>query len=195
LTPFDIRTFDPPLSVPELSSGPVVLRPYAPTDLSLIRQGSADPYIPTFTSIPAIYSDAEGTAFIERQHERASGGHGFSFVIAEHGHAGVGLGSIGLWLREIESGRASIGYWLSSEARGRRLAGWALRAVVAYAFTGLSIPRLHLFVEPWNVASARTAEFAGFSREAFLRGWERIDDEQRDVDCYVLLHQEWSAGE
>ena len=37
----------------------------------------------------------------------------------------------------------------------------------------LAIPRLHLFVEPWNAASARTAEAAGFDREATLRGWER----------------------
>jgi [ribosomal protein S5]-alanine N-acetyltransferase len=58
----------------------------------------------------------------------------------------------------------------------------------------LSIPRLHLFVEPWNVASARTAEAAGFSREATLRGWERIDGEQRDADCFALLRSEWTPG-
>lgn len=195
MTPFDVRSFDPPLTVPELSSGPVVLRPYEVTDLPLIRLASADSYIPTITSIPAVYTEAEGAAFIARQHERASGGHGLSFVVAERGATDVGVGSIGLWLREIESGRASIGYWLVPVARGQRLAGWALRGLVAYAFARLSIPRLHLFIEPWNAASVRTAEFAGFSREAFLRGWEHIDGEQRDVDCYVLLHEEWTAGE
>ncbi len=75
---------------------------------------------------------------------------------------------------------------------GNGLATHALRAVVTFAFGALSIPRLHLFVEPWNVASARTAEAAGFVREATLRGWERIDGEQRDADCYALLHSEWS---
>ena len=68
------------------------------------------------------------------------------------------------------------------------MATHALRAVVAFAFGALSIPRLHLFVEPWNVASARTAEAAGFAREATLRGWERIDGEQHDADCFALLH-------
>ena len=33
-----------------------------------------------------------------------------------------GIGSIGLWLQEIESGRASIGYWLVADARGQGLA-------------------------------------------------------------------------
>ncbi len=106
----------------------------------------------------------------------------------------MGIGSIGLWLQEIESGRASIGYWLVAGARGRGLAANALGAVVSFAFGVLSIPRLHLFVEPWNVASARTAEAAGFSREATLRGWERIDGEQRDADCFALLRSEWTPG-
>jgi [ribosomal protein S5]-alanine N-acetyltransferase len=83
---------------------------------------------------------------------------------------------------------------LTPSARGAHLAGWALRGVVAFAFETLAIPRLHLFVEPWNVASQRTAEAAGFVREALLRGWERVDDSQRDAVSYALLRQEWSAG-
>ncbi len=65
--------------------------------------------------------------------------------------------------------------------------------MVAFAFDQLTIPRLHLFVEPWNVASSRTAEAAGFRLEATLRAWERIDDEQRDVECHALLYDEWRA--
>jgi RimJ/RimL family protein N-acetyltransferase len=53
---------------------------------------------------------------------------------------------------------------------------------------------VHLFVEPWNIASARTAEFAGFRREAMLRGWERIDGVQKDADCYAQLCSEWVSG-
>ena len=37
-----------------------------------------------------------------------------------------------------------------------------------------------------------TAESAGFVHEAHLRGWERIGDEQHDVDCYSLLREEWA---
>ena len=82
--------------------------------------------------------------------------------------------------------------WLIPEARGQHLAGWALRGVVAFAFEELAIPRLHLFVEPWNTASARTAEFAGFAREALLRGWERIGHQQHDAYSFVLLRDEWT---
>ena len=189
---FDPADFGPPLRVPELACGLVVLRPYAVSDLTLVRQAAADPFIPSISTVPQRYTDDLGQAFIERQHWRASEGDGYSFVIAEAADPAAGIGSIGLWLQEIESGRASVGYWLLEPARGRGLAAEALRGVVAFAFGELAIPRLHLFVEPSNVASTRTAESAGFCREGTLRGWELIDGEQRDADCYALLRAEWS---
>jgi RimJ/RimL family protein N-acetyltransferase len=164
------------------------------SDLALVRQAAADPLIPPVSSVPRVYTDDAGRAFIERQLQRANDGDGYSFVIAETTDAGGGIGSIGLWLQEIESGRASIGYWLLEGARGRGLAADALRGVVAFAFGEWAIPRLHLFVEPWNVASARTALAAGFRREALLRGWERIDGQQRDADCFALLYEDWDGA-
>ena len=192
MSAFDPAVFTPPLRVPQLVSPPVLLRPYAISDLAMVRLAAADPLIPSISSVPRTYTDDAGRAFIERQHARDAEGDGYSFVIATEAEPTTGVGSIGLWLQEIESGRASIGYWLVADARGQGFAASALRGIVSFAFGELSIPRLHLFVEPWNVASARTAEAAGFSREATLRGWERIDGEQRDADCFVLLHSEWA---
>ncbi len=189
---FNPGSFAPPLRVPDLTCAPVVLRPYVVSDLSLVRLAAADALIPSISSVPRTYTQDSGLAFIARQHARAAEGDGFSFVIATEDDPESGVGSIGLWLQEIDSGRASIGYWLVPGARGKRLAARALRAVVSFAFGTLEIPRLHLFVEPWNVASARTAEAAGFRREATLRGWERIDGVQRDADCFALLHAEWA---
>ena len=113
------------------------------------------------------------------------------FVIADSDDPRHAFGGLGMWLHEIESGRASIGYWVIPAARGRQRAGWALRAVVTFAFEALAIPRLHLFIEPWNIASQRTAEFAGFTREALLQGWERINHVQSDVYAYSLLRDRW----
>jgi ribosomal-protein-alanine N-acetyltransferase len=192
VTPFDLSTFDAPLAVPELRYGPVLLRGFALSDLPLLRQAAEDPYIPSITSVPPAYSDDSGRAFIERQHRLALEGHGYPFVIADVSDPRHGLGALGLWLREIENGRASIGYWVVPSARGRHAAGLALRAAVTYAFEALGIPRLQLFIEPWNAASQRTAEYAGFTREALLRGWERIGGTQHDAYCYALLRRDWN---
>jgi [ribosomal protein S5]-alanine N-acetyltransferase len=192
---FDLSVFEAPLHVPELHEGPVCLRPFLLSDLSVIRQAATDPYIPAVTSVPSDYSDDEARAFIARQHHQASRGHGYSFAISEAVDPHLGIGGLGLWLHEIESGRATIGYWVVPSARGRGLAGWALRGAVAFAFERLAIPRLHLFIEPWNIASQRTAEFAGFTREALLLGWERINDRQRDVYSYSQLREGWTTDE
>jgi ribosomal-protein-alanine N-acetyltransferase len=193
VTPFDLSAFAAPLTLPELPNGPILLRGFGLSDLPLIRQATEDPYIPSITSLPASYSDDSGRAFIERQHRLASEGHGYPFVICEAANPHQGLGALGLWLREIENGRASIGYWVIPSARGRHVAGMALRTIVSYAFDVLAIPRLQLFIEPWNAASRRTAEYGGFTPEALLRGWERIDGTQHDVYCYALLERDWSA--
>src|SRR6202034_2117197 len=105
VAPFDLSTFEAPLEVPELRRGPVILRPFALSDLPLVREASTDPYIPTITSVPSAYSDDEGRAFIERQQEHSVGGHGYPFVIAESSDPDRGVGSLGVWLREIDSGR------------------------------------------------------------------------------------------
>ncbi len=193
MSAFDPAAFTPPLRVPQLVSPPVLLRPYALSDLDMVRQAAADPLIPSITSVPRTYTEEAGRAFIERQQARDAEGDGYSFVIAPEADPTTGIGSIGLWLQEIDSGRASIGYWLVAGAHGQGLAAAALRGVVSFAFGTLSIPRLHLFVEPWNIASARTAEAAGFGREAILREWERIDGAQHDADCFALLYSEWAS--
>jgi RimJ/RimL family protein N-acetyltransferase len=193
VTSFDLSVFAAPLTVPELRNGPILLRGFGLSDLPLIRRAAEDPYIPGITSLPATYSDDAGRAFIERQHRLASEGHGYPFVICEAADPHQGLGALGLWLREIENGRVSIGYWVIPSARGRHVAGVALRAAVSYAFEVLAIPRLQLFIEPWNAASRRTAEYGGFTNEALLRGWERIDGTQHDAYCYALLRQDWNA--
>jgi [ribosomal protein S5]-alanine N-acetyltransferase len=194
MTSFALAAFSAPLHVPELTNGSALLRPFAVSDLPLLRAAADDPYIPAITSVPAVYSDDSGRGFIERQQTLALEGHGYSFVIADATDPHQGRGAIGLWLREIDSGRASIGYWVAPTARRHHRATEALCTVTTFAFDELAIPRLHLFIEPWNVASQRTAAAAGFTREALLRGWERIGGTQHDAYCYALLRPVGGQG-
>lgn len=58
-----------------------LLRPWQLDDLPLVREASSDDYIPLITTVPAVYSQEAGEAFVRRQWERASTGSGFPFVI------------------------------------------------------------------------------------------------------------------
>ena len=175
-----------PLSVPILFVPPYRLRPFAAADLDLVRETSADPDIPLMTTIPAVFSETEGVAFIERQWSRARLGQRYPFVIADAA-TDRGIGAIGLNLRNLDEGRASIYYWVVRSARGRGAATHALRAVAAWALGELRIPRLELVVEPWNVASIVTAERCGFRREGLLRALQPVGNERRDMFMYSRL--------
>jgi RimJ/RimL family protein N-acetyltransferase len=51
----------------------------------------------------------------------------------------------------------------------------------------LRIARLELYVEPWNTASIRTAESAGFQREGLLRSWQEVGGIRKDMYMYSRL--------
>jgi RimJ/RimL family protein N-acetyltransferase len=181
-----VDRMDQPLAVPELAAaGGFTLRPWRLSDLPLVREASRDPYIPLITTVPSPWSEPAGVAFVERQWGRASARAGYPFVVV--GPGGRPVGSVGLWLRNLDQGRASLGYWVVASARGQGAAVAATGAVADWALRELRIPRLELWMEPWNTASVRTAERAGFRREGLLRGWQRIGEKRRDVFMYGLI--------
>lgn len=178
-----------PFDVPELSApGGFTLRPWRLSDLGLVGEASEDDYIPLITTVPSSYSEAEGVAFVERQWSRATSGAGYPWVIV--GSGGRPVGNAGLWLKDLSQGRASLGYWIVKSARGQGAAAAAVTAVATWALPELRIPRLELYVEPWNTASVRTAERCGFTREGLLRGWQQVGAERRDMFMYSLLRGE-----
>jgi RimJ/RimL family protein N-acetyltransferase len=185
---------DEGLVVPVLAAGPFRLRPFVMADLHVVREAAKDPHIPLITTVPAAFTDAEGRRFIERQWDRARRGSGYSFAIT-NAATGRAVGQIGLWLDNIGAGRASIGYWVVASARGRGAAGHALRTLSFWALGVLRIPRLELYAEPWNEASIRTAERAGFQREGLLRSWQEVGGERKDMFMYSLLPSDLPDGE
>jgi [ribosomal protein S5]-alanine N-acetyltransferase len=174
------------LIVPNLVAGPFRLRPFTLADVGAVREASGDPYIPLITTVPVTFTEGEGRRFVERQWDRAEQRTGYSFAIAD-GVTDHVVGQIGLWLKDIGEGRASVGYWVTRSARGRRVATRSLQALALWALHDLQIPRLHLYVEPWNTASIMTAERAGFVREGLLRHWQEVDGARKDMYMYARL--------
>jgi len=175
--------------LPLLSGASVVLRGFEPADLALIEAAAADPVIPLVSTIPTPYSTSAGQQFIERQRHRLADGYGYSYVIAERS-SGTAVGSAGLWLRDLDLGRASIGYWILSQERGRGLGAEALCALGNFGLDQLGIARLELVIEPWNEASIRTAQRGGFTREGLLRQYQTVGAVRRDMYMYSRLKDE-----
>lgn len=173
----------PPL--PRLDAGPYTLREWAVSDVAAVQEAATDPYIVAVTTVPSPCSTNEALAFVERQWSRLASGAGYSFAVADSTNRTVG--QIGLWVRDLDAGRAELGYWTVPSATGRGVATHALGALSDWAQRELRIPRLQLFVEPWNTGSTKTAERCGYQREGLLRSWQEISGERRDLYVYSRI--------
>lgn len=172
--------------VPRIHRLPVLLRPFEDGDVDLVRSVAADPLIPLITTVPMSGSRDDAIAYVHRQHDRLRDGQGYSFAIAdaEHGHA---MGQIGLWIRDIESGRTSTGYWVAPQFRRRGHLTVALAALTEWALGLDEVHRIELHVEPWNDGSWRAAAACGYEREGRLRSWQQIGGERKDLDVWSII--------
>lgn len=114
------------LELARLYDLPLVLRAFTPADASLVVEASTDRLIPLITTVPLAADAGAVRAFLDRQHQRAVTGQGYSFAIAD-ARTDQGSGQIGLW--PLPNGRASIGYWVAPSARRRGVARRAFGAV------------------------------------------------------------------
>ncbi|MFY1586612.1 GNAT family N-acetyltransferase [Micromonospora sp. WMMD734] len=82
---------------------------------------------------------------------------------------GTMVGGCALIHDEPATGQAMIGYSLLPEARGRGLATRAVRLLAGWAFDQVGLARLWAGTAPWNTASQRVLDRAGFHREGVMR--------------------------
>jgi RimJ/RimL family protein N-acetyltransferase len=181
--------------MPVIDAGDHRLRGFTESepDLDLVRRASRDPVIPSISTVPTPYTEAEGRRYLTRQTRSLRDGFGYSFVIATAAdHRPVG--SVGVWLRDIDLGRVQLGYWVVDDHRRRGAARQAVTAAGRWALSTLPVARLEIHVEAWNVASIRTAESAGFVLEGLLRSWEDVGGERRDMLSYSLIASDLAQG-
>lgn len=177
-----------PLPDPALSSNIVRLREWRYDDLGCVEAAATDPAIPQGTTVPAVFSEEEGRAFIERQWGRRTSGRGLSLAIADpvtdeaYGLVYLGLGRI--------RGHCDLGYWLIPAARGRGLGSEAVRLVSRWVVTETEVHRLAAQVVPGNEPSIGVLRKAGFSEEGVLRSWLWVDGEPVDVIQFSLLRSD-----
>ncbi len=178
-----------PLELPLLTTAgaQVTLRAFTAADVGLIQSASRDPLIPLITSVPSTDGRPEALAFIERQHHRLASGAGWSFAVAD-ASTGTAVGQIGLWPGQASrrtSNPDTIGYWIGPEHRKRGYAAAALELLTEWALTEVKMRQIHLYIEPWNEGSWRTAERVGYRRDALLPSWQKVGAQWKDMYRYI----------
>jgi len=171
-----------------VAHGSVVLREFSDLDVTMAMELSTDPYVPLTGSLPPNASQQQALEWVHRQRGRPVEGIGFSFAIAE-ASTDRAIGAIGLWLAALSQGRGTAGYSVAPGARGHGVAAAALTALTSFAWTIPELHRIELYIEPWNVASVKTAERSGYEREGLLRSQREIGGRRRDMLLYAAVRE------
>lgn len=166
-----------------------MLREFRDTDVDAVVALSRDPYVPMVTSLAANATEQQAAQWMRRQLGRLEEGVGFSFAIAD-AETDRPLGQIGLWLKDLDAGRANAGYVVAPTARRKGTARAALTALTTFAWTIPALHRVELYIEPWNTGSVRTAESAGYQREGLMRSHQQIGDARRDMLLYAAIRDD-----
>ncbi|MCC3275420.1 MULTISPECIES: GNAT family N-acetyltransferase [unclassified Arthrobacter] len=178
----------PPWPSTDPQYGNVRLRAFRDEDAPMVMEMARDEYFPTVGSLPANADHEQALEWLERQRQLHDKGSGFSFAITD-AETDTVVGQVGLWGWELPHGRTQAGYGIIPAARRRGYAGNALRAVAEFAWSIPEVQRMELYIEPWNAASIRTAESAGFEREGLLRSYMVIAGQRRDLLVFSSLRQ------
>jgi RimJ/RimL family protein N-acetyltransferase len=171
------------LTLEELRTDRLLLRPPRPDDADAVLAACQDPEILRWTaSLPDPYTRADAEAWVGdvAPRERAEG-RGLPNVVAADGEL---AGSAGLVF--LDGTRVEVGYWIAPWARRRGYATEATVALAGWAFAH-GAERVVLRAAVGNDASQAVARRAGFRPDGVQRGGLRkLDGTRLDAAVFVL---------
>ncbi|WP_058303485.1 GNAT family N-acetyltransferase [Gorillibacterium timonense] len=91
----------------------------------------------------------------------------------------------GVWLN------ANVGYFVGTPYAGQGYATEAVRLAAAFAFREAGLHRLQAAVMPWNAASLRVMEKAGFRREGLAVRYLNINGVWEDHVLFAMTAEEY----
>lgn len=136
----------------ELTTPRLHLRPFTLADQEAIHVVYADPEVMRYVGHGAHQTMAE-TANALRIYGDVLNQRGYSFLAVTERATGALIGDGGLHPMGGVGPDVELGYTLARSAWGRGYATELGRALIEYAFTVLSVPRVVAQVEPANTAS------------------------------------------
>jgi RimJ/RimL family protein N-acetyltransferase len=146
----------------ELSDGVVLLRQLRSDDWPVAYAEAANPESARW-GFGGSYTEQEAMSRAASAQLRWLVGRGAELLICD---AVTGAGAGVITLRQPgPPGVAAFGYGVLPEYRGRRFTARALELVAEWAFSRTKLVRLELGCKEGNIASARSAELAGFVYE------------------------------
>lgn len=170
----------------------LLLRPLRAADAPAIYAIRSDPTVMRYASSPPLASPEQAEAFIAREAAGMAAGESLRLGL-QRVEDDVLIGICLLFHINRQCRRAEIGYELRADVWGRGYMHEALLALVRLGFSELALNRIEADIDPRNVASARSLERLGFTKEGHLRERWIVNGEVSDSAVYGLLLSDWQA--
>ncbi|ACT02776.1 GNAT family N-acetyltransferase [Paenibacillus sp. JDR-2] len=169
-----------------LVSSRLTLRPLELADGEFIERLAGDKDVADTTlNMPHPYPAGAAAAFIQKRHEAAARGEGYSFAVILT-ETGAFLGVVGLHVNKTHH-MAELAYWIGKPYWSNGYCSEAAARVVQFAFDELELNRVYAAAMTRNPASYRVMEKIGMKFEGVLRNHIRKEDTYEDLRYYGLL--------
>jgi RimJ/RimL family protein N-acetyltransferase len=179
--------------IPTIETERLKLRPFDPDDAAEVQRLAGDRLIADTTlRIPHPYQDGMAQEWISTHQPNFDQGKGVAFAITRKAD-GCLVGAIGL--TDLVAGhQAELGYWIGHPYWNQGFCTEASGAVLRYAFSELSLIRVHCCHFSRNPASGRVMQKLGMkhegSRMRHVKKWDKFED----LELYGILKEEWEKA-
>lgn len=171
-------------TIPTLTTDRLVLRPFRLDDAPAVERMLLTPHIAEHTlNLPHPYPPGFARDWITRHAAWAARGIHLQWAIALRDDTPVG--AIGIALSD-DPPHGDIGYWVGPDYWDNGYATEATRAVIAYGFKTLGLPRIQASCFTGNDASARVLQKVGMREVGFLPAHIVKDGVPRDVRLFAI---------
>ncbi len=179
-----------PLSVPQIRTTRLVLRPLTAADVPALFSVHSDPTAMRYWSGTVWPDETRGTAMVARDTDPSLTDHlRLGIELAETGKL---VGTCTLFEINDQCGRAELGYMLGSFAWGQGYMFEALRAIISHAFSDMNLRRIEADTDPRNEPSLRLLDRLGFVKEGHFRERWVVGGEVSDSAMFGLLRRDWT---
>ncbi|AMC34278.1 GNAT family N-acetyltransferase [Janthinobacterium sp. B9-8] len=176
----------------ELQTSRLLLRPLQESDAAALLAIFSDEKVMQYWSTPLWDSIDIAHALIARDLKAMAEGTYIRLGI-ERAEDHALIGNCTLFDLNQQSRRAEIGYGMAYSAWGKGYMHEALSALLDFGFSELKLNRVEADIDPRNLASAKSLERLGFSREGYLRERWIVDGVVSDTALYGLLFSDWKT--
>jgi RimJ/RimL family protein N-acetyltransferase len=180
------------LSVVEIVTECLSLRPFRVDDLAAFVAYRSDPEVARYQSWDSTYAMADAESFLRSQRNVVFGQPGDWLQLAIVDRAtGTVCGDCAVRVVTEQPATAELGVTLAQANQGKGLATEALTAVMAELFERRGIHRVFAEADDRNVPVRRLLERLGFRSEARLVDADWFKGEWSTLRTYALLDREW----